>query len=309
MGMIALEYVKLASVPVALTTHQLPWFVASYLPAFLKPAVERVLWKYACSLLGKYTSLVSPTQTIAKIIEKETGIKPCVISYGLDIHNFYPSPSLGTKAAIRTKLGLPLNTPLLLHVGRLDADKSVDKAIRGAAQAIRDSEANLLIVGDGCQKDQIRRLCKDLNIERRVHFTGYVAPADLPDIYRAADLFITASEIETQGIVLLEAAASGLPIVAVNATCIPEIVHDQVNGCLVEPGHIKAFGNAVDVLLNDPQKSYSMGMNGRAIAQVHGIQTTWMLYENLYKEMQWKIFRQKIRSISDRSMAREFFKT
>ncbi len=87
------------------------------------------------------------------------------------------------------------------------------------------------------------KLCDSLGITDRVKFTGCISLQDgLPEIYRAASLFVSASEIETQGIVLLEAAASGLPIAAVHATCIPEIVHHGVNGYLAESGDLKRIG-------------------------------------------------------------------
>ncbi|HSG42452.1 MAG TPA: glycosyltransferase, partial [Anaerolineales bacterium] len=179
----------------------------------------------------------------------------------------------------------PMNVPLLLHVGRLDADKSVDNVIRAAGQTIRESEAHLLIVGDGKQKMKLIRLCREMGINERVHFTGYIHPSKLPEIYRMANIFVTASEIETQGIVLLEAAASGLPIVAVDATCISEAVHDQVNGFLVRSGDTHRFSEALLTLINDPKGSCKMGMNGRTLVSEHGIQNTWRLHENLYREM------------------------
>ena len=285
MGWIALEYANRAHIPVTLTTHQLPWFVASYLPKSLKPLVESTLWAYARMSLKKYTTLIAPTQTIARIIEEKTGLKPNVISYGLDLQTFHPTLLSGVATATRTKLNLPLNVPLILHVGRLDTDKSVDKVIRAAAPAILRSEAHLLIVGDGCQKNHLIHVCRDLKIETRVHFTGFIHPSELPEIYRAANLFITASEIETQGIVLLEAAASGLPIVAVNATCISEIVHDRVNGFLIEPGNLRGLSDAIATLVNNSRGAQVMGRDGRVIAENHDIHATWILHEKLYLEI------------------------
>jgi glycosyltransferase involved in cell wall biosynthesis len=112
-----------------------------------------------------------------------------------------------------------------------------------------------------------------------------MCPHDLPEIYGMADIFVTASEIETQGIVLLEAAASGLPIAAVDATCISESVRDQVNGLLVEPGNINALSRAILELLNNPARLRLMGRQGRFFAAKHDIQHSWFLHENLYQEM------------------------
>ena len=98
-------------------------------------------------------------------------------------------------------------------------------------------------------------------------------------------LFITASEVETQGIVLLEAAASGLPIVAVRATCIPEIVKDGKNGYLAEPGDLKGLSNAMSMLLKDPQKAKAMGEASLSLASKHELHHTYTSHEHLYNQL------------------------
>lgn len=309
MGALAIRYAKYPRIPVTLTTHQLPWFVASYLPKRLKSIIENTFWMYARILLKRYTSLISPTKTIATIIEERIGITPSVISYGLDLQEFHPTLHHNHVTDSRKMLNLPSNIPILLHVGRLDADKSVDNVIRAAAPAIRESEAHLIIVGDGKQKQKIIRLCREVGIQKRVHFTGYIHPSNMPEIYRMANIFVTASEIETQGIVLLEAAASGLPIVAVNATCISEIVHDQVNGYLVNSGDMRAFSDALVTLIKDPKGTCEMGLNGHILASEHDIQHTWMLHENLYREMAQQSSDQRTTKATERIPQSDFLKT
>jgi len=309
MGALALRYAKHTHIPVTLTTHQLPWFVASYLPKRLKPIVEKTFWAYARISLKRYTNLISPTQTIAKIIEEMIGLTPYVVSYGLDLQTFHPPLHPDLVADSRKKLNLPSNIPLILHVGRLDADKSVDNVIRAAAPAIRESEAHLLIVGDGKQKQNLIRLCRETGIRERVHFTGFIHPSSLPEIYRLADIFVTASEIETQGIVLLEAAASGLPIVAVDATCISEVVHDRVNGFLVRSGDIRGFSGALLSLTNDPKGARKIGMNGRTLVSEQDIQNSWALHEDLYLEITQQLKRQYMTKPTERLPQWDFLKT
>jgi glycosyltransferase involved in cell wall biosynthesis len=119
-----------------------------------------------------------------------------------------------------------------------------------------------------------------------VHFTGFVLDnKELAKIYRLANVFVTASEIETQGIVLLEAAASGLPIVAVRATCIPEIVHDNINGRLAAPGDLNELSRSLIQLLDNPLLAENMGKAGRVIAEKYNIKTTLDRHEKLYQVM------------------------
>lgn len=285
LGNIALAYGRRNCIPVVFTAHQLPWFVASYFPRSLKPLIEKILWIYARWVLGRYSTVITPTKTIADIVRRMTGLDAKVISNGLDLQTFHPPLSSDGGAASRQKWNLPPRVPLLLHVGRLDPDKRVDWVIRAAAQPIRESEAHLVVVGDGCRRRDLLQLCRELGIEDRVRFMGFVSvEAGLPEIYRMAVVFITASEIETQGLVLLEAAASGLPIVAVDATCISEIVHDRVNGFLTEPGDINGFRDAISALMMHPGRARRMGREGRVLAEEHDVFNSYLAHEILYRD-------------------------
>jgi glycosyltransferase involved in cell wall biosynthesis len=270
---------------ITLTIHQVPSFVASYLPDSLRSCTEAVLWVYARWLLRRFTSIITPTKTIAALLSTMTGLATNTIGYGVDLQKFRPLLPGDDETAVRQKWDLPLHVPLLLHVGRLDTDKSVERVIQAAALAMAQTEAHLLIVGDGTQRPALIKLCNSLGISDRVHFLGYVSMAEgLPELYRTANLFITASEIETQGIVLLEAAASGLPLVAVRATCVPEIVRG-VNGYLAESGDLCGLGNAINVLLRNPHKAVSMGKASRASAEERKIDFTVGVHEQLYRQM------------------------
>ena len=287
-GLTGIAYARHSGIPVSLNIHQLPWFVASYLPRveILRTGMESLLWGYAGWVLRKFSILFAPTQTISDIVVRRTGICPRTISYGLDLNTFsnlHPSPD--REKALRRRTGLPMSVPILLHVGRLDSDKQVDCVIRAAAETMKDTAAHLLMVGDGHAKPALMKLCRSLGIGDRAHFPGYITVGQgLPDLYRLASLFVTASEIETQGIVLLEAAASGLPIVAVRATCIPEIVHHGENGFLAEPGDTLALARAMTTLLQDATLAGYMGAAGSLLAQAHNQQDTLDGYESIYEE-------------------------
>ncbi len=292
MGSLGIKYAQRVNIPVTLTTHQLPWFVAKYLPDVLgvRKLTEVILWKYATWLLQRFTAVITPTRTISGIVTQKTGIETKTIGYGIDLTIFHPHLSPDDEAGMRAKLNLPSCVPILLHVGRLDTDKYVDRVIMAAAQVISQTDAHLLIIGDGRQKPALTNLCKSMGIEKRVHFPGYISTKQgLHEIYRMANLFVTASEIETQGIVLLEAAASGLPIVAVHATCIPEIVHDEVNGYLIEPNNIDAMSEAMKKILKDSGIAKSMAKESRKLAETHEPQVTFYEHEKQYNLMLRKV--------------------
>ena len=290
LGNLGLIYKQKNVIPALLTAHALPNFAAKYLPAVnsnLQPFLEAALWKYAYWHLRQYDAVSTPTPTTSGLIYSATNVQPISISNGVNL-DVFSSISLtpDREFALRSRLGLPSDVPIILHVGRLDVDKCVERVIQAAVQGMQSNQAHLLIVGDGRKKSALNKLCKSLGVADRCHFPGYISLQDgLADIYRLANLFVTASEIETQGIVLLEAAASGLPIVAARATCIPEIVYDGLNGFLVEPGDILALGQAIACLLEEPERARQMGKAGRALVSEHNIQITMDRYEKIYADL------------------------
>jgi len=142
----------------------------------------------------------------------------------------------------------------------------------------------LLIVGDGTEMQNLKSLANKLGVHEKVHFTGYVLEEnELIDYYWIASIFVTASEIETQGIVLLEAAACGLPIVVPDCISIPELVHDNVNGYLFTPGDKRKFTDSVLRLCMDEKLAASMRKANSEIIKQHTFANTVKKYEKLYQ--------------------------
>ena len=273
-------------IPVLLTIHALPWFVSASFPIVngFGKIVENSLWHYARWLLKHCAGAVAGTQTSAEVVYAHTGIYPNVISCGVDLRTFYPDPvDLFSEAALRTRLGIPEDAPVILYVGRLDKDKQVERVIQTAALAMQQTSAHLLIVGDGTERTNLERLCNRLGIGERSHFTGFISTEEgLPALYQMSNVLVAACEIETQGLVLLEAAACALPIVAVQATCLHEIVHEGENGFLLPPGDIVGMANRLIELIQNPFRAYEMGRAGRSIVESHAVEKTIDAYENLY---------------------------
>jgi glycosyltransferase involved in cell wall biosynthesis len=285
---IGFAYARQMNISTTLTMHMLPWFVAGYLPrqSLLHRVAERASWMYFRIFARNFTSIITTTKTASETIFKKTGMHHDMISCGIDMRMFHPPLSPDVEPATRTRLNLPSNIPVILHVGRLDPEKNVDRILQAAALTMRQSEAHLLIVGDGREKSSLMKLSHTLGITDRTHFSGYLSAKDgLPDIYRMANLFVMASEIESQGLVLLEAAASGLPLVAVDATSIHEIVHEGVNGYLAKPGDVHSLANAMTTLLNNPETAQQMGRESYTLAKQYDLQTVCELHEQLYDKL------------------------
>jgi 1,2-diacylglycerol 3-alpha-glucosyltransferase len=276
------------NIPVIATLHQLPWFVSQYLPDFpgLKRTVESLLWKYGRMLNKQYQGMIVPTETISQTVLTHGGFRPFVISNGIDIHSFEPLTEGLTKHwRIFEKYDLDPELPIILHVGRLDREKNVETVIRAAAKVMKNIPSQLLIVGDGECRESLMELSRKLGINNYCKFPGFVdMRTDLPELYKISTVFSTASEIETQGLVLLEAMASGLPIVAVDATCVHEVVKDQISGYLTPPGD-KAIAKFLIDILNNPAIGKQMGAAGRSIVQEHSSKLSVKKHEKLYYEI------------------------
>jgi len=289
MGLIGLYWGRAMKIPVVATLHQLPWFICAYLPASsrLKRWVEAGLWSYGRWLNRHCQGLIVPTPTIATTIESIGGFKTVAISNGVDLERFSPIPAQHQEdQRLHTRLGLMQGKPILLHVGRLDIEKQVDLVIRAAARVMKPLDAQLLVVGDGKCRQELITLAHDLGIGDRCHFPGFMDPnTEIPAVYRLASVFITASEIETQGLVLLEALASALPVVAAEATCIPEIIKNEINGFLVPPGDINAMAEKIFEVVSNPSRASQMGKIGRGIACSHAMAASVDQHEDLYQSL------------------------
>src|SRR5207245_1725379 len=120
--------------------------------------------------------------------------------------------------------------------------------------------------GHGTQPEQLRRLASSLAVATRIGFLGVRPHHALVECYRAADVFLFASETETQGLVLAEAAACGLPAVAVDAPGCDEVVRDGDTGILTK-GDPAALAEAVIGLLLDPERRRAMARRAREVAE------------------------------------------
>ena len=184
-------------------------------------------------------------------------------------------------------------TRTILHVARLANVKGTKYLIRAfAALASEHSDVDLVIIGDGPRRRALQKLTISLKLERRVHFLGAQAHTEvLAQMRRAAMLVLPSvrtgtGRVEGLGMVLLEAAATGIPVVASRIGGIPEGVLDGRTGFLVPERDIAALTRRMDELLRDPAMRLGMGAQARALVeQRFDIRTQTEVLENLYDEV------------------------
>jgi glycosyltransferase involved in cell wall biosynthesis len=189
-----------------------------------------------------------------------------VIPYGVDAAGFSPGRERGS--AWRRRLGVPEAAPMLLGVGRM-ATKKGFQVLLDAAPAVLGAhqEAHLVLAGGGDLLPRLRAAAA--RWPERIHFPGPIGRDELPDLFRAADLFVLPAVHDGRGNVdglpnvILEAMASGLPVVASRVSGIPLAVEDGRTGLLVGEGDREALATALVRLLDDPSRRRAMGEEGR----------------------------------------------
>ena len=196
----------------------------------------------------------------ARLLRWPRAYKRCsVVPNGIDLETFFP---LKDAVSVRDALGIPPTARLIGTVGRLVRFKG-HKYLLDALVRLRHSHptVRLLIVGGGPERDTLERYAQERGLVEAAMFLGH--RADVADLLVAMELFILPSEAEDFGRVLLEAMATGRPVVATAAGGVPEVVEANVTGLLVEPADAAALAEAVSTLLADPRRAQAMGQAGR----------------------------------------------
>ncbi|RHX93478.1 glycosyltransferase family 4 protein [Leptospira yasudae] len=234
---------------------------------------KKIILKISNNIYERCDLIISPSHLIEKQL-REFGLKTkiAVISNGLDLTSF--------KGTIKQ-----LNAaPRLLHVGRISYEKNCD-VILNAFKLIHDEipDATLTIIGDGPALPSLKVQAQNLGVENAVTFTGFIKREQLPEEYPKYDLFLTASTMETQGLVILESVACGLPAVGVDSFAIPELIHDGKNGYIAKPFDVKGIAEKAVAILKDPELYERFSKESIKISKGHEMNACVDKMEEVYK--------------------------
>ncbi|TGK14755.1 glycosyltransferase family 4 protein [Leptospira fluminis] len=249
---------------------------------------KKIILKITNNLYDRCDLIISPSHLIKKQLE-EFGLKKpvAVISNGLDLSQFKGQSKK-----------LESDSPKLLHVGRISYEKNCDVIIN-AFKIIKEQlpGASLTIIGDGPALGSLKLQAEKLGIGDSVIFKGFIDREKLPEEYPNYDLFLTASTMETQGLVILESIACGLPAVGVDSFAIPELVHDGKNGFIAKPFDVKGIAEKAVSILKDPELYSGFSIESIRIAQSHEIRACVDRMEEAYKAVADQKGKKKSRSL------------
>ncbi|ALV62898.1 Glycosyltransferase [Thermococcus sp. 2319x1] len=249
-------------------------------------AHESRLWEalgFTISLFTSYLKhphrIIAVSKAAKAFIEHFTDVPISVVPNGVDDKRFFPAKS---KDKIKAKFGLEGN--VVLYVSRMSYRKG-PHVLLNAFSKIEDG--TLVMVGNGEMLPFLKAQAKFLGIEDRVVFMGYVPDDILPEVFRMADIFVLPSvSSEAFGIVILEAMASGIPVIATNVGGIPEVVKENEAGLLVPPGNELELRKTIQKLLKDEELRRWYGNNGRkAVEEKYSWDKVVVEIEKIYEEI------------------------
>ena len=216
------------------------------------------------------TELIVPTKKTYDLFKEKYKYTRNVhiIPTGIEVEKFYKENTDPAKLEeIRKKHGLNKGDFVILYVGRLGQEKSVDVLIEAHQELAREYKAKLLIVGDGPDMDTYKNLVHKLKIDDNVIFTGKVPWTEVTLYYQIADIFATASKSETQGLTVIEAMAASLPVVAVDDESFRNVIVDGLNGHLFDTK--KEYKKYVKSFIDEPSKLQQFSKQARINADTY----------------------------------------
>lgn len=222
--------------------HYAPWLPAGWLQG-----QARAFSRRQCNALDAV--VVPSTAMRERLTDYGVTVPLHVLPTGIPLNRF----AAGVGGAFRHRHGISPRRPLALFVGRVAHEKNIGFLLEALLAARRRCpEVQLLIAGEGPAMPALRAQVGKLGLQGAVHFIGYLDRVrELPDCYAAADVFVFASRTETQGLVLLEAMAAGLPVIALAAMGTVDILAPG-RGAIAAPDDTQAFGELLGDFLNSP---------------------------------------------------------
>jgi glycosyltransferase involved in cell wall biosynthesis len=234
---------------------------------------QQITWSLVNRVYGYCDIVICPSEAIKRELLRR-GVKRRieVVSNGVDLKMFP-----------MRKQYKP--TGKIVHVGRLGFEKNIDVVIKAFSQVVADHrQAKLIIAGDGPARKDLEKLAANLGVLKNVKFLGMIKRDKLTKVYLDGDVFVTASTMETQGMVVLEAMSSGLPIIGVKRYALPDLVKEDINGFVTRPGSDKSMAMKIKMILDDPSLLERMGTQSRRMAEKHEVGAMSRKLFELYEE-------------------------
>lgn len=280
MGRVGLHYARKYRLPLVFTYHTMYDQYIHYVPVAQDLAKE-VTIKYSNNFCNQCDHIIAPGTEVKEMLTRHDVETPIsIIPTGVPIEKF----TGGDSDWLVRNFNIPAHNKILLFVGRLTKEKNLEFLIRAFAKVKRKMPAcTLVLTAQGPLEVPLKSMVREmgLSLEKDVVFTGALPFDSLINVYYSADLFVFSSVTETQGLVLVEAMAAGLPVVAVRANGVNDMVDDQIDGILTNCNQDE-FAGAIYQVLTDDLMYNRFKINARKKAELLSSANMANKLENIY---------------------------
>jgi glycosyltransferase involved in cell wall biosynthesis len=248
-GATALRVAHMNELPLVFTHHTMYEQYTHYVPGDSQ-ALKRFVVELSTSYANLCDRVFAPSESVASVLRARGVVAPiAIVPTGVELKRF----AGGAGSGLRTAMGIPQDAVVVGHVGRLAPEKNLRFLAEAVAAFLHsDPRARFLVVGAGPSEPEIREIFSRLGVAGRLHMTGTLEGDSLIDAYFAMDFFAFASKSETQGMVLTEAMAARVPVVALDASGVREVVSDRRNGRILASENVEDFASALRWLSSLP---------------------------------------------------------
>lgn len=273
-GQLIMRCCKTNGIPLVYTNHtRYDLYMRYYTPWMPEALGISLLKNYLEGYCRQMDLVICPSDGARRVLQQRLGV--CadveVIPNGVDIEQF-----LNAKASLRREdFGLSQDDFILVNVGRLSAEKNLAFLLEAFARISPSfPNAYLLLVGEGPAKSGLQKAAARFGIREKVRFLGSIPHAQLPPYYQIADLFVTSSLTEVHPLTLIEAMASGLPVLGIDAPGVSEIVENGSSGWVVN-NDLDAYAAALaQAISSSAGVCKEMGLAARRCSEKYDIAKT-----------------------------------
>ncbi len=247
------------------------------LEPLLRAPIRAYLWAHMRYFHSHADAIIAPSKYVKTELEKRGFEKVHYVPGGVNTEKFLPM-STEKKERFRKRFGIPEGKRVLLYLGRIGFEKNIQLLF----ETIKSSENSVLVIGGrGPAEEFLRKRASNLGVLEKTIFAGYLGDSELSGFYNCADVFALPSRTETQGLVVLEAMASGVPVVVFEGAT-SELVSDKSSGLVAKT--CSGFIENVLRLLSDSRLSRKMGAIARKVAEKNDKRKTARMTDSAYRK-------------------------
>ncbi len=281
LGEVGAHFAKFLGIPLVYTFHTQLEKYAHYVPL-----PQKLVCKAAREAVAKYTSrcdcVICPSPSIRGLLD-EYGVtcRVEVLQNAIDVRSFQKADG----QAVRARFGLEPDHVLCIFTGRMGLEKNLSFMLRSFQKVHTHlPQARLMLLGDGPIWEDLKQEAADLGIAPYVIFPGRVGYTEIPQYYKAADLFVMTSTTEVKPLAVLEGMAAGLPVIAVDACGTGDTVTDGKDGLLC-PCDEGAYTNILEKAVAESEKRRAMGSQAIQTASTYSLENYMQKLLKIYREI------------------------